>query len=144
MTYTLQLVSLICLKAQEDDGDEVNFFINQKRVWSWRSEMRRMHHAMTKRGSTCTDQLDFVNARMQIGTQVDLTWIPMVVATKADFRLEGLEAAAEIGFTEEDLALWDMQDDVLGAVHVIDFTPGERNHRFKWKKSVYELSYRIE
>jgi hypothetical protein len=35
-----------------------------------------MHHAMTKRGSTCTDQLDFVNARMQIGTQVDLTWIP--------------------------------------------------------------------
>jgi hypothetical protein len=38
--------------------------------------------------------------------------------------LEGLEAAAEIGFTEEDLALWDMQDDVLGAVHVINFTPG--------------------
>lgn len=144
MAYTLQLISLQCFKAQEGDGDEINFFVNRKRVWSWKTEKRKMHHDMSKRGKTCTDELDFLQARMQIGTQVSITWIPMVAGKLSDFRLEGLEAPAEIGFTEEDDALWDMQDDLLGAVYLAEFNPGTRTHRFNWKNSLYELTYRIE
>jgi len=58
-TYTLQLVGLKCLEAQELDGDEIVLRLNGAPVWS--SGRFKLHHRPA--GEAQVDQFDFANGQ---------------------------------------------------------------------------------
>jgi hypothetical protein len=142
--YNLQLLSLTCLRAQERDGDEICVYVNKQEVFNWQVAGRKMSNQLAgTRGQTCTNELDFTKAAMQIEDDLPRnTFIPMNKYTPADFRMR-MEHIADIMILEKDDYLFNRKDDLVGHAFIIQLEDGDHRHVFRWENCMYRLQYRV-
>ena len=132
--FTLQLVSLRCLTAQEDDGDEIYVNVDDRTVWSV-GTLR-----MTDRLSDDEQisEIDFVHG--QVHTRNG--WQAMQTFDGDDFRVAVTADYARLQLCERDMLLG---DDLLGEA-VITAADGERGKiqlAFTAEGAHYTLTYQV-
>ncbi len=133
MTYTVQLLNLRCLEAQENDGDEVIVKFNGAKVWA--SGRLKMHHHPRK--DHHVSEFDFAGGRRH-GTQ---GWQMLMPYNPKDFEFAGQVGESYLELWEEDF----FRDDFLGRSPI---TAGDAEHghitiAFVRDGANYLLTYRV-
>lgn len=132
--YTLQLVSLRCLTAQENDGDEIYIHADGRTLWSVGGLL------MSNRLETDQqiDEVDFVHG--QVHTRDG--WVAMHSFNGDDFRLESSAEYIQLQLRERDLLL---ADDLLGEaiITAADSGRGKIQQAFTAEGAHYALTYEV-
>lgn len=133
--YTVQLLSLRCLEAQEMDGDEVYIRFNGEKIWSAPDPFAMHHRPGTARQF---DEFDFVNGRLH--------------DREGWKRVEPFDASRFV-FADQDSAssfqLWEAdtltRDDHLGSSRVSASDAGHGNISLVFDRdgARYMLTYRV-
>lgn len=132
MSYTLRLLSLECMQAQELDGDEVYLTVDGRQVWSaGRYKMSSVLTAVDR----CR-QVDFAGARV-------LTREGWVSVEQAALVFPGLAEDVMVQLWEGDTLT---SDDMLGETPISenDIGRGEISVLFTGDGANYRLTYRVE
>jgi hypothetical protein len=134
MVYTVELVSLRCVEAQELDGDHIHLKFNGQTVWS--SNNHRMHPHPTSQEQI--DRVDFVNGKQHgvNGWEVAASFSP------ADFVFRELTHDSEFQLWERDIR---SHEEVLGKspVSVRDAGHGNIAIVFAGDAARYVLTYHV-
>lgn len=128
-TFTVRLVSLRCVMAQEEDGDEVLIFANKTLLWSpggaQMIEVPSLKHHVV--------EFDFANRRkLTTGG-----WVPFESFDSTTTSLEDQTEPVLIQLRERDMLLG---DDVLGEVSVTAASKGTTRHNLNAEGAQYELT----
>lgn len=130
----LQLISLRCITAQENEGDEIYINVDGRTVWSV-GELRMRERLENDQQ---VDEVDFVHGRLHTRQG----WIPMQTFNAEDFRIEFSGERARLELRERDLLLG---DDRIGDVEIFsaDSAHGEIQLAFTAEGAHYVLRYRV-
>lgn len=135
MSYTIRLLRLECLQAQESSGDEIYFTLNDAVIW--RAEPDKLHHVPD--AQHCTSAIDFMGGRklMSDGWQLLTPFDPKPFVIK--------------GRTGRSLLqIWDADtftpDDLLGTTPIDETqsTGGQISVIFRRDGAHYRLTYQVE
>ena len=135
MTYTLKLVALECLQAQEIDGDEIYLKLNDQRIWA--SDPDKMGAA--DQPDPLVSQYDFTEGRRQTRQG----WLPI-----SDYQSEQFVFRNQSG--DGVLQLWEAdpltRDDLLGQTPLSEqqAVGGTIAVVFQRSGAHYRLTYQIE
>lgn len=132
--YTLQLVSLRCLTAQENDGDEIYIHANGRTLWSIGG--LRMSNRLEE--DQQVDEVDFVHGQLHKRDG----WVAMQTFDGDDFRLESRDEYIQLQLRERDLLL---SDDLLGEaiITAADIGRGKIQQAFTAEGAHYLLTYEV-
>ena len=132
-TYTVQLLSLKCLTAQENDGDEIIVKLNGASIW--KSGKLKMHHSPS--GEQQVSEFDFSNGRRCNGR----SWQMMMPYNPKDFLFSGLRGNSYLELWEDDF--W--RDDFLGRspITAYDALHGTISISFMREGGNYLLTYKV-
>ena len=95
MSYSLKIIALKCITAQEDDGDEIYITLNGETIWSvsgdykMRDSRQQPHHIR---------QVDFVEGRYLLPDG----WEPIPDFDAADYIIRGLNGSAHLDVWDAD------------------------------------------
>lgn len=104
-TFTLQLISLRCIQAQEMDGDEIYIDVGGHTVWS----VGTMRMMSTPRTAEDISEVDFVAGRIHTLTG----WQPFPGFEPDHYRIPVDGEGIEVRILERDMLLG---DDLIGDV----------------------------
>lgn len=111
--YTVNLLGIKCLAAQEIDGDEIEIKFNSQVIWH--SGQLKMHEHLPE--PQIADEIDFAGGHFhhQGG------WSPLPDFNAQNFVFSGLQESSRFELHEED-AFWG--DDLLGSAPVSERDAG--------------------
>jgi len=134
-TYSVHLLSLRCIEAQELDGDETYIRFNQRKIWSVPGRYRMHEHP---RHEHHFDEFDFVNGRLH---EKD-GWKEVKPFQAADFVFSGQTAESSFQIWEADFFT---PDDNLGRTNVSanDIGRGSISVAFNADGARYILTYQV-
>lgn len=132
--FTLQLVSLRCLTAQENDGDEIYVVVDGRTLWSVGG--LRMSDRLSD--DTQINEVDFVHG--QLHTRGG--WQAMQTFDGDDFRVQVTGDYAHLQLRERDLLLG---DDLLGeaVITASDAEGGKLQLAFTAEGAHYTLTVEV-
>lgn len=135
MAYTLRLIRLECIQAQEFDGDEAYLTLDGRQIWA--AGRVKMNQTLS-RPHQCSE-VDFASGQLLMAEG----WVPMPSSADESFTFSGLEG-------ETILRLWDSDrltsDDLLGETPIAERDSG-RGHisvLFTRDGARYRLTYEVE
>ncbi len=136
MGYTLRLLSLKCIQAQEADGDEIYAKLNGEIIFSWSRLGLKFYSAI--KTEKHTNDFDFQSCQYATSTGVAAT----TAYAPEDFEFADLEG-------EQIFELWESDeeeflrgdDDFLGEVVISESTLGEQTVKFTLEGADYELRF---
>jgi hypothetical protein len=127
--FTVRLMSLRCVMAQEEEGDEVLIFANGSLLWSpggaQMIEVPALKHHVV--------EFDFANRRKLTVNG----WVPFEDFDSTTTSLEDQSEPVIIQLRERDMLLG---DDVLGEVNVSTANKGTTRHNLNAEGAQYELT----
>lgn len=132
--FTLQLVSLRCLTAQENDGDEIYIHMDGRTLWS----VGGLRMSNRLENNQQVDEVDFVHGQLHTRDG----WVAMQTFNGDDFRLDINAEYAQLQLRERDLLL---TDDLLGEAVVTagDVGRGKIQLAFTAEGAHYLLTYEV-
>jgi hypothetical protein len=132
--YTLRLLSLQCLQAQESDGDEIYLKLNNAEIWRFAPD--KMTQDLTQKHSA--DHVDFAGARKHTREG----WQAMPALDPNAFVFTGLTGTSVLQVWDDDLLLG---DDLLGEAQltVQDAERGDIAIVFQRDGGHYRLIYQV-
>ena len=135
MTYTLQLVSLECVQAQELNGDEAYLTLNGDKIWSADREKMSADLSHAHRCST----VDFASGRLLTNEG----WIALLTSKRDAFRFSGLSGVAVLQLWDDDTL---SRDDLLGETPIseTDIGRGQISVVFTRDGARYRLTYQVD
>lgn len=132
-SYTVQLLGIKSLEAQENDGDEVKVKLNGLTVWE--SGRLKMHHHPTRDDQV--SEFDFANGR-----RLDASgWQMITPYNPKDFLFTGQYGESFLELWEEDF----LRDDYLGRSPITprDAAHGSISISFVRSGANYLLTYKV-
>lgn len=135
MTYTLRLLGLECLQAQEFDGDEA--YLTLDGVSIWEASSIKMSADLSKKASV--SQVDFVEGRALTAEG----WTALPDFKPQNAVLSGLSGQVMVQLWEADLL---SSDDLLGETPIseVDSGGGTISVFFTNDGANYRLTYRVD
>jgi hypothetical protein len=132
--FTVQVINLKCLEAQENDGDEIELRFNGAVIW--RSGKLKMHHRPSSGDQV--SEFDFAGGR-RLGSA---GWQMLMPYNPGDFRIKGVRGEAYFEIWEQDRL---SRDDFLGRspVSARDAGRGQISIVFRRDGGHYLLTYRV-
>ena len=132
--FTLQLVSLRCLTAQENDGDEIYMVVDDRTLWSVGT--LRMSDQLSDDNQI--DEVDFLHGQFHTRNG----WQAMQTFDGDDFRVQVTGDYAHLQLRERDMLLG---DDLLGeaVVTASDAERGKIQLAFTAEGAHYMLTYQV-
>jgi hypothetical protein len=135
MAYTLRLLTLECIQAQEIDGDEAYLTMNGRKVWSvGRDRMSQdLSHA-----HRCSE-VDFAGGRKLTHEG----WITMSPFDPGEFIFGGLSGTMVVQLWDDDRLT---RDDLLGETPIseADIGHGHISVLFTRDGARYRLTYQVD
>lgn len=134
MAFTVQLVSLRCVTAQENDGDEIYINVDGRTLWSVGG--LRMHQGLSDPQQV--DEVDFVHGRLH-GPD---GWAAMQSFEAEHYRVTVNDERTQLRLMERDLLIG---DDVLGEAFITasDAASNRITLAFTAQGAHYMLSYSV-
>lgn len=132
-TYTVQLLGIRCLAAQENSGDDVIIKLNGAVIWQ--SGKLKMHARPTS--DQQVSEFDFANGRRHDARG----WQMMMPYNPRDFLFMGLYGSSYLELWEDDL----LRDDFLGRspITIRDAGHGTISISFVRSGGNYLLTYKV-
>jgi len=132
--FTLQLVSLRCLTAQENDGDEIYVHVDGRTLWS----VGTLRMSDRLNDDEQIDEVDFVHGQLHTRNG----WQAMHTFEGDDFRIQVTADYAHLQLRERDMLLG---DDLLGeaVVTAADAERGKIQLAFTAEGAHYTLTYEV-
>ena len=132
--FTLQLVSLRCLTAQENDGDEIYMVVDDRTLWSVGT--LRMSDQLSDDNQI--GEVDFLHGQFHTRNG----WQAMQTFDGDDFRVQVTGDYAHLQLRERDMLLG---DDLLGeaVVTASDAERGKIQLAFTAEGAHYTLTYQV-
>jgi hypothetical protein len=132
--FTLQLVSLRCLTAQENDGDEIYVNVDGRTLWS----VGGLRMSERLNDDQQVDEVDFVHGQLHTRDG----WVAMQTFDGDDFRLEIRADYARLQLRERDMLL---SDDLIGeaVITAADVGRGKIQLAFTGEGAHYTLTYEV-
>jgi hypothetical protein len=118
MPYTVKLLGMKCLAAQEEDGDEIEIKFNNRVIWNGERVHVRLHERPAN--SQTVDEIDFAGGRMHNPAS---GWSALPGFQDGAFTFSGLEGVSRFELHEEDMG-WFGGDDYLGSAPVSERDAG--------------------
>jgi hypothetical protein len=139
-TYTLSLILLECLEAQEFDGDEPYLKLNGEMIWNWDLAGRKMHDTLTSK--QWTNVFDFRTGKFRTleGWQTSPNY------DAGQFEITGCTGETRLELWESDHhEVLRGDDDFLGELVVTSANVrlGEQIIVFNQSNAMYQLTYRV-
>jgi WD40 repeat protein len=137
--FALQLLTLTCVKAQENDGDETYLRLDGQTLWRIEGAGRKMHHNPNRAREVSVFNFKDCTMRGRDGWQSTDRYTP------DDFRITGLTGPVEMELWEEDNFLRG-GDDFLGRIEVspAQAGQGEQSITIEAEGAHYVLTYVVE
>lgn len=139
-TYTLNLVLLECLQAQELDGDEPYLKMNDERIWSWDLAGRKMNDTLNAKA--WTNAFDFRTGRFRTLEG----WEDSANYDAGQFEFKALTGKTSIQLWEADEhEVLRGDDDFLGemVLTIDNVRMGEQVAVFNQSDAMYQLTFRL-
>jgi len=139
-TFTLRLLSLRCIQAQEGDGDEIYLKLNSETIFSWDKIGRKFRNQI--RNNKQTASFDFRKCRFSTGKGDQDT----DAYTPDQFEFVDQTEPMTFELWESDANEFLLGgDDNLGqlVVTIADAQPGEIAHGFMLSDAEYEFRYTL-
>lgn len=132
-TYTVQLLGIKCIEAQENGGDDVVIKLNGAVIWQ--SGKLKMHSRPAHEHQV--SEFDFANGR-RLGVR---GWQMIMPYNPRDFLFTGLYGSSYLELWEEDF----LRDDFLGRspITIRDAGHGTISISFVRDGSNYLLTYKV-
>ncbi len=139
-SYTLNLILLECLQAQEFDGDEPYLKLNGERIWSWDLVGRKMHDTLNAKA--WTNAFDFRTGKFRTleGWEASANYDP------GQFDFSGLTGKTSVELWEADEhEVLRGDDDFLGEMilTIDNARMGEQVAVFNQSDAMYQLTFRL-
>ncbi len=139
-SYTLNLILLECLQAQEFDGDEPYLKLNGESIWSWDLVGRKMHDTLNAKA--WTNAFDFRTGKFRTleGWEASANYDP------GQFDFNGLTGKTSVELWEADEhEVLRGDDDFLGEMilTIDNARMGEQVAVFNQSDAMYQLTFRL-
>jgi hypothetical protein len=135
MPYTLRLLTLECIQAQELDGDEAYITLNGRKVWS--AGRDKMSHDLSH-AHRCSE-VDFAGGRKLTHEG----WISISPFDPGAFIVTGLSGGTVLQLWDDDLLT---RDDLLGETPISEADIGHGHIRVVFTRdgARYRLTYQVD
>lgn len=135
MAYTLRLLTLECMQAQELDGDEAYLTLDGRKVWAAGREKMSYDLAHPHRCS----EVDFAGGRLLTHEG----WISMSPFDPGTFIFTGLSNTTVVQLWDDELLT---RDDLLGETPIseADIGHGHISVLFTREGARYRLTYQVD
>lgn len=135
--FTLRLMLLECLEAQELNGDEVYIKLNGETIWTWQTTHERLHHDLER--PHMFDKIDFAGARKH-GKD---GWQPAPEIDPNAYIFTDLTGEATLEVWDADVLT---SDDLFGRkpVRALDGGHGDISVVFRRDGGHYRVTYQVQ
>lgn len=132
--FTLQLVSLRCVTAQEHDGDEIYITAADRTLWS----VGGLRMSSRLDDDQLIDEVDFLHGQLHTRDG----WVAMQTFERDDYRLDIDGDRAQVQVWERDMLL---SDDLIGEAIVTANDAGHGNIQlaFTGEGAHYMFTYQV-
>ena len=135
MAYSIKLVGLECLKAEELGGDEIYIKLNDEKVWESNPDKLGAHFE----GSDWVSQYDFTGGRKL----TRLGWVALTPYNSEDYVFKDQAGGSVLQLWETDTLT---RDDLLGQtpIDASQASGGNISVMFQRLGADYRLTYKVE